>query len=138
MLVPLHTNPTSGPAASALSGTAAALVTTMMQEEPVLEAALAAKEAGSTRFSMGTAWRGPEQVGSRQFKRILTMVEKIRGMGLESSLGVLRGDPRPGRGVGGPVEPASHAVHAARAPRERARQRPRTCEGDPHGEQHPA
>ena len=68
--------------------------TPLMQEEPVLEAALAAKAAGSTRFCMGTAWRGPEQVGPRQFKRILTMVEKIRGMGLEvcTTLGMLNAD----------------------------------------------
>lgn len=38
------------------------------------QAALRAKESGSTRFCMGAAWRGPTQVGKNQFGRVLEMV----------------------------------------------------------------
>lgn len=42
----------------------------LMQLEEVYAAALRAKEAGSTRFCMGAAWRGPSQVGGRGGVRI--------------------------------------------------------------------
>ena len=42
-----------------------------MDFEPVYEAAVRAKEAGSTRFCMGAAWRGPSSVGKGQFDRVL-------------------------------------------------------------------
>jgi len=63
----------------------------LMQVEPVLEAARRAKEAGSTRFCMGTAWRGPSQVGKGQFERVLEMTGKVRDMGMEvcATLGML-------------------------------------------------
>lgn len=48
-----------------------------------LQAALRAKESGSTRFCMGAAWRGPSQVGPRQWERVLEMVRRIRGLGME-------------------------------------------------------
>jgi hypothetical protein len=48
-----------------------------------LQAALRAREAGSTRFCMGAAWRGPSQVGPRQWERVLEMVRRIRGLGME-------------------------------------------------------
>lgn len=48
-----------------------------------IQAALRAKEAGSTRFCMGAAWRGPSQVGPRQWERVLEMVRRIRGLGME-------------------------------------------------------
>lgn len=53
-----------------------------------------AKEAGSTRFCMGAAWRGPSQVGPRQFQRVLEMVRGIRGLGMEvcTTLGMLTPD----------------------------------------------
>lgn len=47
------------------------------------QAALRAKESGSTRFCMGAAWRGPSQVGPRQWERVLEMVRRIRGLGME-------------------------------------------------------
>lgn len=57
----------------------------------LLQAALRAKAAGSTRFCMGAAWRGPSQVGPRQWQRVLDMVTKIRGLGMEvcTTLGML-------------------------------------------------
>jgi biotin synthase-like enzyme len=49
----------------------------------VLQAALRAKSSGSTRFCMGAAWRGPSQVGARQWQRVLDMVKRIRGLDME-------------------------------------------------------
>jgi len=53
-----------------------------MAVDEVVAAARRAKEAGSTRFCMGTAWR---ELGGKksQFSRILEMVKQVRGMGLE-------------------------------------------------------
>lgn len=63
----------------------------LMDLEPVYEAALRARDAGSTRFCMGAAWRGPSQVGPRQWERVLEMVRRIRGLGMEvcTTLGML-------------------------------------------------
>jgi len=63
----------------------------LMGVEEVLEAAKRAKDAGSTRFCMGTAWRGPSQVGKGQFERVLEMTSKVRDMGMEvcATLGML-------------------------------------------------
>lgn len=36
----------------------------LMDLEEVYQAALRAKESGSTRFCMGAAWRGPSQAGA--------------------------------------------------------------------------
>mmetsp|Transcript_28913 Transcript_28913/g.81427 ORF Transcript_28913/g.81427 Transcript_28913/m.81427 type:complete len:410 (-) Transcript_28913:203-1432(-) len=57
--------------------------TKLMDVDEVYQAALRAKESGSTRFCMGTAWRGPDQVGERQWQRVLEMVRKVRGLGME-------------------------------------------------------
>ena len=56
-----------------------------------MQAARRAKAAGSTRFCMGAAWRGPSQVGKGQWARVLGMVKEIRGMGMEvcTTLGML-------------------------------------------------
>lgn len=58
--------------------------------DPVIQEAKRAKEAGSTRFCMGAAWR---DVGGRKrgFDRILAMVKEIKGMGMEvcTTLGML-------------------------------------------------
>lgn len=56
-----------------------------------MQAALRAKDAGSTRFCMGAAWRGPSQVGKGQFQRVVDMVSRIRGLGMEvcTTLGML-------------------------------------------------
>lgn len=47
----------------------------MMKVDEVLEAARRAKDAGSTRFCMGTAWRGVGQKNA--FQHILTMVKEL-------------------------------------------------------------
>jgi biotin synthase len=64
----------------------------MMKTEEVLAAAREAKEAGSTRFCMGAAWR--EVTDGRAFDRVLEIVRGVRGMGLEAccTLGMLTED----------------------------------------------
>lgn len=64
----------------------------LMKTEEVLEAARKAKEAGSTRFCMGAAWR--EVKDGRGFDRVLEMVRGVSGMGLEAccTLGMLTED----------------------------------------------
>jgi biotin synthase len=66
----------------------------LMQVEEVLREARLAKERGSTRFCMGAAWRGPAQVGPRQFQRVLDMVQGVRALGLEvcATLGLLNAE----------------------------------------------
>ncbi|CAI0541166.1 unnamed protein product [Linum tenue] len=62
----------------------------LMNKDAVLEAAKRAKEAGSTRFCMGAAWR--DTVGRKtNFNQILDYVKEIRGMGMEvcCTLGML-------------------------------------------------
>lgn len=68
--------------------------TKLMSLDEVYEAAVRAKEAGSTRFCMGAAWRGPSQVGGRQWDRVLDMVKKIRALDMEvcTTLGMLTPD----------------------------------------------
>jgi len=66
-----------------------------MNLDEVYEAAVRAKESGSTRFCMGAAWRGPSQIGaeadSKQWGRVLDMVTKIRALDMEvcTTLGML-------------------------------------------------
>jgi len=64
--------------------------TPTMKVKEVLEAAKRAKEAGSTRFCMGAAWR---ELGGKKnaFGHILDMVEGVNGMGMEvcCTLGML-------------------------------------------------
>ncbi|KAG0560716.1 hypothetical protein KC19_9G007200 [Ceratodon purpureus] len=62
----------------------------LLSEDIVLEAAKKAKEAGSSRFCMGAAWR--DTVGRKtNFNQILEYVKEIRGMGMEvcCTLGML-------------------------------------------------
>lgn len=62
----------------------------LMNKEAVIQAAQKAKEAGSTRFCMGAAWR--ETVGRKtNFNQILEYVKEIREMGMEvcCTLGML-------------------------------------------------
>ncbi|KAL2629630.1 hypothetical protein R1flu_014316 [Riccia fluitans] len=62
----------------------------LLGEDAVLTAAKKAKEAGSTRFCMGAAWR--DTVGRKtNFNQILSYVKEIRGMGMEvcCTLGML-------------------------------------------------
>ncbi|QNF35609.1 biotin synthase BioB [Adhaeribacter swui] len=53
----------------------------LLKDEEVLEAATRAKNAGSTRFCMGAAWR--EVRDNRDFDRVLGMVTQVNSMGLE-------------------------------------------------------
>lgn len=64
----------------------------LMDVDSVLEQARAAKDAGSTRFCMGAAWR--EVKDGRAFDRVIEMVKGVRAMGLEAcvTLGMLSVD----------------------------------------------
>jgi biotin synthase len=64
----------------------------LMQVEEVLSAARAARDAGSTRFCMGAAWRNVND--GRTFERVLDMVRGVRDLGLEAccTLGMLTAD----------------------------------------------
>lgn len=61
----------------------------LLKTDEVLAQAKAAKEAGSTRFCMGAAWR--EVKDGRAFDRVLDMVRGVSDMGLEAccTLGML-------------------------------------------------
>src|ERR1700759_2309485 len=64
-------------------------VQALMKKEEVLEYALKAKAAGSTRFCMGAAWR--EVRDNKDFDRVLDMVKGVNEMGMEvcGTLGML-------------------------------------------------
>jgi biotin synthase len=53
----------------------------LLQVDQVLQSAQRAKEAGSTRFCMGAAWR--EVQDGKGFDRVIQMVKGVRAMGLE-------------------------------------------------------
>lgn len=67
--------------------------TPQMKVAEVVEAAKRAKEAGSTRFCMGAAWR---ELGKKEnaFKHILDMVRQVDALGLEvcTTLGMVTKD----------------------------------------------
>ena len=62
--------------------------TKMMDVEEVLEAARAAKEAGSNRFCMGAAWCEPKD---RDIEKVVAMIKGVKDLGLETcaTLGML-------------------------------------------------
>lgn len=64
-------------------------VESLMKTDEVLENARKAKEAGSTRFCMGAAWR--EVRDNRDFDRVLDMIRGVNDMGMEvcCTLGML-------------------------------------------------
>jgi len=64
-------------------------VQALMQTEEVLSYAKKAKEAGSTRFCMGAAWR--EVRSNRDFDRVIEMVKGVNELGMEvcCTLGML-------------------------------------------------
>jgi biotin synthase len=64
-------------------------VQALLPEETILAAAQKAKEAGSTRFCMGAAWR--EVRDNRDFDKVLNVVTKVNDLGLEvcCTLGML-------------------------------------------------
>jgi biotin synthase len=61
----------------------------LLKTEEVLAAARTAREAGSTRFCMGAAWR--EVIDGRGFDRVLDIVRGVRDLGMEAccTLGML-------------------------------------------------
>ncbi len=61
----------------------------LLEVEEVLGKAREAKEAGSTRFCMGAAWR--EVRDNRDFDKVIDMVKGVNGMGMEvcCTLGML-------------------------------------------------
>jgi biotin synthase len=61
----------------------------LMEVNEVIEKAIEAKEAGSTRFCMGAAWR--EVRDNRDFDKVIEMVKGVNSMGLEvcCTLGML-------------------------------------------------
>lgn len=65
---------------------------TLLKVDEVLDQARKAKEAGSTRFCMGAAWRDVKD--GRAFDRVLEMVKGVSGMGMEccTTLGMLTED----------------------------------------------
>jgi biotin synthase len=67
-------------------------VQALMQQDQVLQYAKKAREAGSTRFCMGAAWR--EVRDNRDFDRVLEMVRGVNEMGMEvcCTLGMLTED----------------------------------------------
>jgi len=64
-------------------------VQALMQKDEVLSYARKAKEAGSTRFCMGAAWR--EVRSNKDFDRVLEMVKGVNELGMEvcCTLGML-------------------------------------------------
>ncbi len=60
----------------------------LMEVERVLDAAQKAKNAGSTRFCMGAAWKNPK---ARDMPHLTNMIKGVKGMGLETcmTLGML-------------------------------------------------
>jgi biotin synthase len=62
--------------------------TKLMDPRAVLQAAAQAKDAGSSRFCMGAAWRNPKD---RDMPAIIEMVKGVREMGMETcmTLGML-------------------------------------------------
>ena len=61
----------------------------MLTLAAVSAAAIAAKEAGASRFCMGAAWRGPKD---RDLEPVLAMVREVKALGLETcaTLGMLK------------------------------------------------
>lgn len=61
----------------------------LMELEKVIQAATRAKEAGSTRFCMGAAWRGPSE---KDLATVCEMVTEVKKLGLETcvTLGLLK------------------------------------------------
>ncbi len=53
-----------------------------MEVEEVMESARAAREAGSTRFCMGAAWRGVRD-GDARFEQVLDIVRSVKSLGME-------------------------------------------------------
>jgi biotin synthetase len=64
---------------------------TLLEVEKVLQRAKEAKEAGSSRFCMGAAWRNPRD---RDMPYIIRMIQEVKNLGMETcmTLGMLTED----------------------------------------------
>jgi len=60
----------------------------LMEVDEVVHAAMAARDAGATRFCMGAAWRAPKD---RDIEKVAVLVEAVKGLGLQTcaTLGML-------------------------------------------------
>lgn len=60
----------------------------LLEVDEVLRAALAARDAGATRFCMGAAWRAPKD---RDIEKVAELIGAVKGLGLETcaTLGML-------------------------------------------------
>jgi biotin synthase len=60
----------------------------LLDVDAVREAAVAAKNAGASRFCMGAAWRAPKD---RDIEKVAELVKEVKGLGLEAccTLGML-------------------------------------------------
>ena len=74
--------------------------TKLMDVEEVLEAAKAAKAAGSNRFCMGAAWREPKD---RDIEKVVGMIKGVKDLGMETcaTLGMLEPDQAQALGEAG-------------------------------------
>ena len=61
----------------------------LLDKKTVIEAAKRAKDAGSTRFCLGAAWRGPRD---KDLEKVCEMVTEVKSLGLETcvTLGLLK------------------------------------------------
>ena len=60
----------------------------LMSVEEVTQAAMAARDAGATRFCMGAAWRAPKD---RDIEKVAELIRAVKGLGMQScaTLGML-------------------------------------------------
>jgi biotin synthase len=77
-----------GYCAQSVHAEAGVRATKLLDVREVLQSAARAKDAGSTRFCMGAAWRNPKD---RDMPAIIEMVKGVRAMGMETcmTLGML-------------------------------------------------
>lgn len=77
-----------GYCSQSVSATSGVKATKLMDVRQVLQSAARARDAGSTRFCMGAAWRNPKD---RDMPAIIEMVHGVRAMGMETcmTLGML-------------------------------------------------
>ncbi len=63
--------------------------TRLMDLQPVLDAAIAARDGGASRFCMGAAWR---DLKDRDVPRVAALIREVKALGLETcaTLGMLR------------------------------------------------
>jgi Biotin synthase and related enzymes len=71
---------------------------TLLEVEKVLQRAQEAKEAGSSRFCMGAAWRNPRD---RDMPYIIRMIQEVKGLGHGNLYDAGDADRRSGTATGG-------------------------------------